>query len=70
MPTSVLEAIREGYWDYEPNKTDDSQFDSTRAMPGSKEKLDVMAERIASGPGGQTAPVLDTIIALRRSAQG
>jgi len=27
-------------------------------------------ERIASGPGGQTAPVLDTIIALRRSAQG
>jgi hypothetical protein len=44
-----LDAIRAGLWDYEPEEIDDSQFDSTRAMPGSDEKLDILAERVERG---------------------
>ena len=46
---SVLEAIKEGVWDYEPEEVDDSGFDATKAMPGTDEKLSVLAERIKAG---------------------
>ncbi len=46
---SVLEAIRLGQWDYEPREVDQRQFDSTVAMPGSDEKLAIMAERLKHG---------------------
>lgn len=46
---SVLEAIRSGVWDYEPNDVDLNQFPSTRAMPGTREKLDVLALRAEQG---------------------
>jgi hypothetical protein len=46
---SVLEAIRLGQWDYEPREVDQRQFDSTVAMPGSDEKLAIMAERLEHG---------------------
>ena len=50
MRQSVLEAIKSGDWNYEPqdsNHTDD--FESTVALPGSDQKLEVLAERIRSG---------------------
>jgi hypothetical protein len=46
---SVLEAIREGIWDFEPSELGRSQFSSTKAMPGTREKLDVLALRAAQG---------------------
>ena len=47
--TSVLEAIREGNWDFEPSKADKDEFDSTHALPGTDEKLEILARRIESG---------------------
>ena len=49
VPHSILDAIKEGLWDFEPEQVDRRQFDSTRAMPGTDAKLDIMAERVASG---------------------
>jgi hypothetical protein len=46
---SVLEAIREGNWSFEPDEVDERQFDATRAIPGTDEKLKVLAERVRAG---------------------
>ena len=48
MPKSVLEAIQVGQWDFEP-ENEETEFDSTNALPGSEEKLEVLANRIQSG---------------------
>lgn len=47
--TNVLDAIKLGEWDFEPNKVDDSNFDPTGAMPGTNEKLSVLAARVQAG---------------------
>ena len=49
MPRSVLEAIKMGLWDFEPPEVESNQFDATDAMPGTKAKLSVLAERVESG---------------------
>jgi hypothetical protein len=49
VPNSVLDAIKMGLWDFEPGDADGNQFDATQALPGSKEKLAVLAERIRRG---------------------
>ena len=49
MPSSVLDAIRLGIWDYEPEKVESNRFDPTGALPGSNEKLDILASRLADG---------------------
>ena len=46
MPNSVLEAIRAGKWDYEPESAEEQDYDSTTALPGSDEKLDILAEQV------------------------
>jgi hypothetical protein len=46
---SILVAIKEGEWDYEPGEVDDGQFDATKAMPGTSEKLSVLAARVQAG---------------------
>jgi hypothetical protein len=46
---SVLEAIKQGVWDFEPEAVEAKRFSSTRAMPGTDEKLEVLAERVRSG---------------------
>jgi hypothetical protein len=46
---SVLEAIREGDWLYEPEEVDERHFDATMAIPGTKEKLNVLAQRVVAG---------------------
>ncbi|MFC1758121.1 hypothetical protein ACFL2H_05050 [Planctomycetota bacterium] len=48
MAKSVLEAIQVGQWDFEP-ENEEAEFDSTDALPGSEEKLEVLANRIESG---------------------
>jgi hypothetical protein len=49
VPISVLDAVKMGIWDYEPPRIDDRSFSETRAMPGSNEKLAILAERLRSG---------------------
>ncbi|HVA48253.1 MAG TPA: hypothetical protein VNH11_17945 [Pirellulales bacterium] len=49
MPTSVLDAIKLGWWDFEPDELRASDYDATEAMPGSRAKVDVLAERVRRG---------------------
>jgi hypothetical protein len=46
---SVLDAIKQGIWDYEPYQVAERQFTATKAMPGTEEKLEVLAARIEAG---------------------
>jgi hypothetical protein len=46
---NVLDAIKLGEWDFEPDSVDDSTFDPTGAMPGTNEKLSVIAARVQAG---------------------
>lgn len=48
MPQSVLEAIRMGQWDFEPGEAV-LPVRPTGAMPGTMEKIDVLAERLRLG---------------------
>ena len=49
MPNSVLEAIKLGIWDFEPEKEMDDAFMETKALPGSDEKLQILASRVREG---------------------
>lgn len=49
MSRSVLEAIKQGEWNYEPAVETAGDVTATGAMPGSVEKLDVLAERLRRG---------------------
>lgn len=49
MPNSVLEAIKMGMWDFEPEEVDGGDYSPTSAMPGTGEKLEVLAERVRCG---------------------
>jgi hypothetical protein len=46
---SVLEAIRAGIWDFEPDNAEQDAFEATQALPGSSEKLAVLTRRVALG---------------------
>ncbi len=50
MPQSVLDAIKSGNWNFEPQEyMVVNNFDSTSALPGTDKKLEVLAERIRNG---------------------
>ncbi len=49
MPESVLDAIRQGQWDFEPEDVSENQYDSTGALPGSPEKIKELAGRAEIG---------------------
>ena len=49
MARSVLDAIRQGEWNFEPHGETASDNRATAAMPGTVEKLDVLAERLRLG---------------------
>lgn len=46
---SVLDAIKQGQWDFEPETVTDEEYDSTEALPGSNEKISTLAERVRGG---------------------
>ncbi len=48
-PNSVLDAIRMGCWNYEPGETDGRDFTSTEAMPGTEQKVEILAQRVRRG---------------------
>ena len=47
--SSVLEAIRQGDWEYEPQSVDPTTYAFTGALPGSAEKVEELARRAATG---------------------
>jgi hypothetical protein len=49
MAKSVLDAIKMGEWDFEPKSTAVGHYSSTMAMPGTNEKVSVLAERARQG---------------------
>ena len=49
MPNSVLDAIRMGIWDFEPDQTEKAKYSATKALPGSDEKLSVLMQRVEKG---------------------
>ena len=49
MPRSVLDAIRQGIWDFEPQDKEKVETPPTAALPGSREKLDILADRLRQG---------------------
>jgi hypothetical protein len=46
---SVLDAIKQGIWDFEPESIEEQRFSATRAMPGTDEKVEVLAARLEAG---------------------
>ena len=49
MPRSILQAIQEGDWNFEPPTQPAVELKATAALPGTGEKLDVLAERLRQG---------------------
>lgn len=49
MRDSVLDAIKQGRLDFEPEHIGNDDFDSTEALPGSSEKVRKIAERVQIG---------------------
>ncbi len=49
MPHSVLDAIKMGIWDYEPDEQTSTEYEPTGAMPGTAEKLEVLSQRVRMG---------------------
>lgn len=51
MPSSILEAIKMGMWDFEPTQEPrpGDGFTPTDALPGTENKLHVLAERVRLG---------------------
>jgi hypothetical protein len=49
MPSSIIEAIKLGYWNFDPDQIPRRPAEATEALPGSPEKLEVLAERLAKG---------------------
>ena len=50
MPRSLLEAIKQGDFTFEPPTGEQPvHVKATAAMPGTSEKLDVLAERLLQG---------------------
>jgi hypothetical protein len=49
MALSIIDAIKLGQWDFEPEQHQLDQYNSTEAIPGSDEKLTVLAERLSRG---------------------
>lgn len=49
MARSVLDAIKLGLWDFEPEDHESTDYASTRALPGTHEKLAVLSQRVKQG---------------------
>jgi hypothetical protein len=49
VPRSVLDAIKEGQWDFEPGSQEPVVLKATTALPGSPEKLNVLSMRLEQG---------------------
>lgn len=46
---NVLDAIRDGDWFFEPEEVEPNRYQATSAIPGTPEKLDILAARVRAG---------------------
>ena len=46
---SVLDAIREGDWFFETEEVGAAEFQATKAIPGTRQKLEILAARARAG---------------------
>ena len=49
MSQSILKAIKEREWTFEPEAISEDSFESTTALPGTNEKVDELAKRARNG---------------------
>ena len=49
MSQSILKAIKEGDWTFEPEAISEDSFESTTALPGTDAKVDELAKRARNG---------------------
>lgn len=52
MPCSILEAIKLGIWDFDPEYqrvSEEIGYSPTQALPGTAEKLAVLSDRVRRG---------------------
>jgi hypothetical protein len=49
MARSILTAVRQGNWGFEPEVVTEDRFQSTQALPGTKEKVRELARRAKEG---------------------
>jgi hypothetical protein len=49
VPRSILEAIKQGDWNFEPTGEQPVSLKATAAMPGTQEKLNILADRLKQG---------------------
>ena len=49
MPKSVLKAIKIGFWNFDPELVEQAGYDATAALPGSREKIKILASRVRDG---------------------
>ena len=49
MRRYVVDAIKDGDWEFEPQGADGDAYEATRAMPGTREKIEVLATRARDG---------------------
>ena len=49
MSHSVLEAIKAGIWDFEPDAKRETHFNASDSIPGSEEKLHELTRRVELG---------------------
>ena len=49
VPNTVLEAIKMGLWDFEPEDVESEDFESCPSMPGTPDKLTTLADRVRRG---------------------
>lgn len=49
MGQSILKAIKEGDWTFEPEEVSEDAFESTTALPGTDEKVKELARRARNG---------------------
>ena len=46
MANSILEAVKIGLWDFLPHMVDYDELEASDGMPGTREKLDILAEHL------------------------
>lgn len=46
MANSILEAVKMGRWDFQPHTVDYRDLEASDAMPGTREKLDILVEHL------------------------
>jgi hypothetical protein len=46
MGNSILEAVKMGLWDFLPHTVDYNELEASDATPGTREKLDILADHL------------------------